>query len=122
MVIIHRVLASIPVMLLAATPVAMADNEGWFGLGVKVDGKGRFWNPVVETIAVESIDAGSPAAASRIAVGDRIVEVDGEPVAGQRARALAPRFDKPAGGTLRLGLVDTDGTRYELVLTAASAP
>lgn len=109
-------------LLFAALGAASAETEGWYGIEVEADGKGRFWNPVVNTVTIKGIAPGSPAADSRIAVGDMIIEVEGLTVAGQRAGKLSPHFEKPPGSELHLGLLTLEGEEYEVVLISAERP
>ena len=94
----------------------LAEEEGWFGLDVRVEGEGRFWNPVVSAIIVNSIDKGSPAENAGIAVGDRIIAVDGVKVAGKRMRSLVPHFEKGVGESLALELVGDNQQPHRVTL------
>lgn len=103
----------------AAYP-ADAAEKGWFGMGLRVDADG--WvHPVVKSITVTGVVAGSPAAQAGIAAGDALVEVQGIAVAGGNAEALGLAVKKAAGETLRLK-IRHGGDIRELSLVAAAAP
>jgi C-terminal processing protease CtpA/Prc len=63
-----------------------------------------------------------PAAASGLRVGDEILEIDGLPVAGGKAKELKGALAKSVGQSLRLRLKHSDGETYTAVMTAAAKP
>ncbi|MBT8083823.1 MAG: PDZ domain-containing protein [Woeseia sp.] len=108
-------------LLQCAVPLAAAD-EAWFGIQVKAEGEGRFWNPVINELIVVDVEANSPAAKAGISKGDRIVEVFGQAIVGERMRKLVPFFEKTVGETLRLTLVNEAGDRISVTLIGENRP
>jgi carboxyl-terminal processing protease len=74
-------------------------TEGGFsGVGLSV-------SEVKRGLRVARVFPGSPAAASPIRVGDVIVSVDGEEIAGEDADLATARIKGPAGTDVRLGVL-----------------
>ena len=111
------------VAALLASPIArQAQAEpvpGTFGFAIDVDGEGFFLNPTLKTVTIKSVVAGRPAATAGIKPGDQIVEVEGRPVLGAKARDLQPLMKKNVGETLALRLRKTSGDFYVVSLVAA---
>ena len=103
-------------------PGALGAEQGWFGMGVKVDGDGFFLNPTVKSATIQKVIPASPAAQQNLAVGDQIIEIDGHVVAGKKAKELEPLMEKAVGETLRLRVKRPDGKLFSAVLIAARAP
>jgi len=95
-----------------------AEESGWFGFGVDIDGKGRPWNPVLESVVINKIEPLSPAAGTRMKVGDKLLEIEGNVLIGERAKTLSPHMKKAPGEALNLVLEDLDGNAYESTLIA----
>jgi len=106
-------------LLLASTLASAA--PGRYGFGVKAETAG-FLSPVLEQVTIASVRPGSPAAAAGLLAGDRIVDIDGQPVKGAAARPMAARLrDVSVGQHLRLGVLRAGG-RVVVDMTAAPRP
>ena len=92
---------------------------GTFGFAIDVDGEGFFLNPTLKTVTIKSVVPGRPAATAGIKPGDQIVEVEGKPVLGAKARELQPLMKKNVGETLALRLRKPSGDLYVVSLVAA---
>jgi C-terminal processing protease CtpA/Prc len=108
---------SIVLFMLAAS--ASAADQGYFGIGVSVDGEGFFLNPTVKSIKVEKVTPNSPAAKAGISPGDLLVEIEGHPVPGTKADVLKPYMQREVGQSTRLLVKKTSGEVVSLVLVAA---
>lgn len=80
----------VAVALLVVASGAMA-AKGKLGFGTQVSASG-FFNPTLEQVKVTTVTPDSPAAAAGMESGDYIVEVNGKPVSGAPARAMASQF------------------------------
>lgn len=109
---------------LAALPwvPAWASGSGYLGIAVAVSGEGAFWNPTISAVKVQKVNANSPAARAGIAAGDEIVEVQGKPVVGTKARELQPYMELGIGDTLRLVVRKPTGELQPLSLRAEPRP
>ena len=107
-------------LLLTASAVA-DDSKGWFGFVANVDVDGML-SPTVQSIKIDSVVAGSPAANQKLAAGDEMIEAEGLVVAGCKARDLQARMDKRVGETLHLKLKHANGEIYSTNLVAAMKP
>lgn len=109
---------------LAATglSVAVAAGSGYLGLALAVNGEGFFLNPTIRSIKVQKVNAGSPAARAGIAEGDEIVEVEGRPVAGAKARDLQPYVERNVGETVRLTVRKPNGDVRQLSVKTEAKP
>ena len=106
--------------LLLATVVAIADDgKGWFGFAANIDVDGML-RPTVQSIRIDTVVAGSPAASQGLATGDYVVEAEGLAVPGCNARELQARMEKHVGETLHLRLKRTSGEVYSANLVAAA--
>ncbi|MEO8779000.1 MAG: PDZ domain-containing protein [Rhodanobacter sp.] len=83
-----KVLLALALLVVASGAMASKARLG-FGTQVSVSG---FFSPTLEKIKVTTVTAGSPAAAAGLKPGDYIVAVDGKPVSGAPARAMASQF------------------------------
>ena len=97
-------------------------DKGWFGLVVNVDGSGFSFNPVLRSVTISKVIAGSPAATQGLASGDQVTEVEGLVVAGRRAKEVELVMQKSVGETLHLRLKRPNGEVYSAVLVAAAKP
>lgn len=68
------------------------------------------------TLRIVAVAEGSPAAAARIAVGDTLVSVDGQPAAGQDLSDIARLLEGEPGSRLMLGVAGPDGRRTVAVV------
>ncbi len=98
------------------------DRPGSFGLSLAIDGEGSFVDPTLKSVTVDAVVAGSPAARAGIAPQDRIVAVEGRPVAGARARELQPDLKRNVGETVHLRLARPGGDEYDATMIAAPKP
>lgn len=101
---------------------AHAAEKAWYGFHIKPETSGFPLNPVVESVVIDKIKPGSPAAAKQIAVGDEILEADGKPVPGARALQLLPLVNKRAGDVLHLRLRRPDGRDYSVTVRGIPKP
>lgn len=104
------------------TALASAAGSGYLGLGLAVSGDGFFLNPTIRSIKVQKVNAGSPAARAGIAEGDEIVEVEGRPVVGAKAKELQPYVERNVGETVRLTVRKPNGDVRQLSLKAEARP
>jgi S1-C subfamily serine protease len=100
--------------------------EGWFGIEAieAIPKKGSFspLNPVVESIKLLKVIPGSPAAQKGIAVGDRVMEIDGMAIDGRKVNELQPLTQKSVGQSMRLRLKKPNGKSYTVVLVGVARP
>lgn len=83
-----KVLVAVVLLVIASSAMAAGGKLG-FGSQVSVSG---FFSPTLEQVKVTTVAAGSPAATAGLKPGDYIVEVNGKPVSGAPARAMASQF------------------------------
>jgi S1-C subfamily serine protease len=100
--------------------------KGWYGIEAieAIPKKGSFspLNPVVESVKLLKIIPGSPAAQKGIAVGDRVMEIDGVVIAGRKVKELQPLTQKSVGQSMRLRLKKPNGKSYTVVLVGVARP
>jgi S1-C subfamily serine protease len=100
--------------------------EGWFGIEAieAIPKKGSLspLNPVVESIKLTKIIPGSPAAQKGLAVGDRVMEIDGVVIAGRKVKELQPLTQKSVGQSMHLRLKKPSGQSYTVVLVGVARP
>lgn len=104
-------------LLLAAFthPSQAADQK--LGFVTQVEGEGFFLNPVVKKILVTEVTKGSLAEAAGVRAGDQIIQIEGQTVAGKRARELQPFMKLNPGDTRTLRLKHADGTEADARIT-----
>jgi C-terminal processing protease CtpA/Prc len=95
--------------------------EAKLGFSVKVEGGGFFLNPVVTKIIVEDVTKGSIAELAGMKVGDVILQINGQTLAGKRALELRPLMKMDPGETRTMRLKHTDGTEVEARITKPKA-
>lgn len=119
----RRTVAGALAATLAGLPwTVSADERGWIGFALQVDGDGPDTDPVLKSVVVTKVQPASPAAAAGVREGDRLVEVEGRAVQGARARELEPLMRRQPGEALRLRVErDGEGTR-ELTIVAGRRP
>lgn len=104
-----------------ASDAASASARGVFGVTVSVTADGIF-DPTVRVARIARVEPGLPAARAGVAVGDEVLEVDRRRIPGARAADLAPLAKgKQVGEALLLVLARSDGSRYQVQLTAVPA-
>ena len=91
--------------------------ERKLGFAVGLVGEGFFLNPLVKKILVTEVIKGSLAEASGMRAGDQIIQIDGQSVAGRRARELQPFMKLNPGETRTLRLKHADGTEVDARIT-----
>jgi S1-C subfamily serine protease len=91
--------------------------EAKLGFSVKVEGGGFFLNPVVTKIIVDDVTKGSIADLAGMKVGDVILQINGQTLAGKRALELRPLMKMDPGETRTMRLKHTDGTEVEVRIT-----
>jgi len=99
-----------------------AGEKGWFGLGVKVEGDSFSFNPTLEKITVTKVMPSSPAAAAGLTAGDLLVEIQGLPIPGAKARDLKAAMNQSVGASLRLKVKHGDGEPRAITLVAVAKP
>jgi C-terminal processing protease CtpA/Prc len=87
------------------------------GFSVRLEGEGFFLNPLVKRLFVEEVAKGSLAEAAGMKVGDEIIKIEGQVVAGRRALALQGYMKLNPGETRTLRLKHADGTEVEARIT-----
>lgn len=116
------VLLTVICAVTATSVIAQPEPKpGGFGLSISVDGEG-FLNPTLTSVTVRSVSPGRPASAAGIQPGDQIVEVEGKPVAGTKARELEHLMKKNIGETLKLRIRRPNGEVYAVSMVAAVKP
>jgi C-terminal processing protease CtpA/Prc len=109
-------------LLLALAGAAHAEDHGYFGFGLKVVTKGFFLAPTVSDLTIDKVVPGTPAERAGIRPGDRILEVEGKPVAGSKVLDLKASATRQVGQTLRLTLRHADGQVYRVAMVAVAHP
>ncbi len=99
-----------------------AEEKGFFGLAVNVDGEGFFLDPTLRSVTISKVTPASPAALNGLAAGDQIVELEGLLIAGRKGRELEPLMKKAVGESLRLRLKRPNGDLYNATLVAVRRP
>jgi len=77
------------VLLLAFAQLSYAAEQK-LGFAVSMEGEGFFFNPLVKTLFVSEVIKGSLAEAAGLRTGDQIIQIEGQNVAGRRARSFSP--------------------------------
>lgn len=109
---------ALSLILLAAN--AWAGERGYFGFGLSVITKGFFLNPDVESLKIDSVVPGTPAARAGIRPGDLILKVDDLTVAGSKALNLKSHAARDVGQSVRLELKHANGSIYTANMVAVA--
>ena len=117
-------------VLLAAllSPLAaLAGPDAFFGLGLRTELDGTFWNPVLSSASIAEIAPNSPTAKGGLAVGDVVLTIEGLTVSGAKGdefeKIKGILAKKPAiGDTLHLTLRRPNSQVYSAVLIAEPRP
>jgi C-terminal processing protease CtpA/Prc len=109
-------------LTIARPAVALADETGYLGLAIEVDGEGFFLNPTLKSVKVTAVTPSSPAALAGIATGDLIIEAESRVVAGAKARDLEPLLKKRVGESLHLRMKRPGGETYDATVVASVRP
>jgi C-terminal processing protease CtpA/Prc len=107
-------------LLLVFAPLSHA-GERKLGFAVSVEGEGFFLNPLVKKLLVTEVLKGSLAEAAGMKVGDEIIQIEGQKVAGRRAMELQRFMKLNPGETRTLRLKHADGTEVEARITMPKA-
>ena len=110
-----RIAVACMLLLVFVYPSRAADSK--LGFAVSVEGEGFFLNPLVTKILVTEVAKGSLAEAAGMRVGDQILQLEGQNVAGRRAWELQPFMKLNPGETRRLRVKHTDGTEVNVRIT-----
>jgi C-terminal processing protease CtpA/Prc len=113
--ITRRIVAAGLVLLVLAHTASAAGEK--LGFVTQVEGEGFFLNPIVTKILVTEVTKGSLAEAAGMRVGDQIIQIEGQKVAGKRAMALQPFMKLNPGETRTMRLKHADGTEAEARIT-----
>ena len=115
-----RFVAILLLALLAAP--AMAEDHGYFGFALRVVTGGFFLSPTISDLSIDKVMPGTPAERAGIHAGDRILEVEGKPVAGSKALDLKASATRMPGQTLHLTLRHADGQVFKVAMVAIPHP
>ena len=119
---IRKLILALAVTLATALS-ASATERGWFGFGLTVETEGMLWNPTLVSMVISDVASGSPAATAGLAKGDRVVELEGQAIAGSKAKELQVRLEsKVPGDKLVAVLKHASGEQYSATLIAAKKP
>jgi C-terminal processing protease CtpA/Prc len=91
--------------------------EAKLGFAVQMEGEGFFLNPMVKKLFVTEVTKGSLAEAAGMRIGDQIIQIEGQNIAGKRARELQPWMKLNPGETRTLRLKHADGTEVDARIT-----
>ena len=103
-------------LLIGGAATSYADSPK-VGMSIDVQGEGFFLNPVVTKVLVLTVEKASLAAGAGIVAGDEIIQVDGQTLAGRRARELQPLVKFNAGESRTLRLKHANGEPFEARIT-----
>lgn len=96
--------------------------NGIFGITVTISADGVF-NPTIQKAEIVEVIAGLPAAKAGLAIGDEVLEVDGQRIPGATAKELAPLTKgKKVGSPVGIVLKRPDGQSYTVTLIAVARP
>lgn len=115
MQIATRIAVALMLLVAFAHPSHAADQK--LGFVTQVEGEGFFLNPLVKKILVTEVIKGSLAEAAGMKAGDQIIQIEGQSVAGRRARELQPFMKLNPGETRTLRLKHADGTEIDARIT-----
>ncbi len=94
--------------------------NGRFAERDRYDQSGAWLNQDGDALRVVDVMAGAPAERAGLRVGERIVAIDGAPLAPGALVALRERFrSEPPGSSVRLRVVGADGAERDVVLVLA---
>ena len=116
-----RVALCTALLWLLVQPAAAVDidpDRGRLGFTVYVEVDGSYAKPILKSVHVQEIEPGSPAEAGGLKVEDRILQVQGKPLAGANAREVAAIIQVPPGEKLRLIVLSTDGAQRHVTIVA----
>lgn len=97
-----------------------AGERGYFGFALSIDGDGKFWNPTLRSVKIDTVSPTSPAALAGLVSGDEIIEVAGKPVPGAKGKELKAHVEKDIGQSLQLKLRRANGELATVTLVAVA--
>jgi C-terminal processing protease CtpA/Prc len=98
------------------------NNNGWFGLDVKVNTKGVLFNPTIRSLDIVKVYPSSPAANAGLAVGDSVVVVQGIVVENAKVNDLKAVMKKFVGEEIQLKIKRGTAKPYEVKMIAVKRP
>ena len=107
-------------LFLSLSSAVWAGERGFFGFALSIDGDGKFWNPTLRSVKIDSVSPTSPAGLAGLASGDEILEVAGKPVSGAKGKELKADVEKDIGQSLQLKLRRANGELATVTLVAAA--
>ena len=110
--------AACALMLLAQHPASAEFRRGRLGFTVYVQVDGSYAKPVLKSVHVQEIEAGSPAEVGGLQVDDEIMQVQGKALAGANAREVAAMVQVPPGEQLQLVVRGSDGSQRQVTIVA----
>ena len=117
--ITKRIAVAVMLLLVFAPPSQAAERK--LGFAVDLEGEGFFLNPLVKKLLVTEVLKGSLAEGAGMKVGDQIIQIEGQNVAGRRALELRPYLKLNPGETRTLRLKRADGTEVDVRITMPKA-
>jgi C-terminal processing protease CtpA/Prc len=110
-----RIAVAVMLLVVFVLPSQAADQK--LGFVTQVEGEGFFANQVVKKILVTAVTKGSLAEAAGMRAGDQIIRIEGQNVAGRRARELQPFMKLNPGETRTFRLKRAEGTEVDARIT-----
>ena len=86
------------------------------GMLVSVEADG-FFDPAIKKITITKVEGASLAEAAGIVSGDEVVQVEGQPVVGRRAKEVQALMKFGPGETRTLRVKHADGKEFDAKLT-----
>lgn len=112
----RNVLSWVAVLMLALVSTGRADGPK-LGFAISVEGDGFILNPLVTKITVASVEKASLAEGAGVVAGDEIIQIEGQPVIGRRAKELQKYLVFGAGETRTLRVKHVNGEQVDARLT-----
>lgn len=110
------------VIFCQAFSAAAEPANGVFGVTITITTDGIF-NPTVQSAKIVKVFEGLPAAKAGLAVGDEVLEVDGQRIPGATAHELAPLTKgKKVGESVALVFARPGKGHYTVELVAVTRP
>jgi S1-C subfamily serine protease len=107
--------------IVLATPAWASDV--YLGLGVRAEKEGFMLNPLLKRVVITGSQPGSPAEKAGVKPNDVLVAINGQPIAGQRARVLSSILDRVEVGDRVILQVERAGRgTIALVMVAERMP
>jgi C-terminal processing protease CtpA/Prc len=113
-------IAFVFVLLLAFAQLSFAAEQK-LGFAIRLESEGFFLNPLIKALFVSEVTKGSLAEGAGMKVGDQILQIEGQKVAGRRARELQPYMKLNPGETRAMRLKHADGVEVDIRITKPAA-